>query len=313
MNLPLGAVDSMHSFRLLGRACFGFAVSFLAAVAGHASSEGDAIVARVGSSTVKRSEVEFRMRALPAFQREAMGLSEPELARKVLEEGILYDEMLAQEAKAGVVVRDARVRWHLRRAQANASLAVLKARVPPVTPEHVATYYEAHRSDFDTPERVQIWRLLVDDEKQAKSVLRDLSKATDAETWSRLVLEKSIDQATRMRGGNLGFVSPDGRSNEAGLNADPAVYRAALAVKDGEWATAPVREGNYWAVVWRRGSLKAQKRSVEDARVQIASTLLKERQEEGRNAELQRLRSAQHVELHPDLVGLVTLAPVQQP
>ena len=271
--------------------------------------EGDAVVARVGRTEVRRSELEFRMRALPAFQRNAMGLSAVELGRKVLEEGILYDEMLAQEARTGEAGKDPRTAWQVRRAQANASLTALRARLPAVTAADVAAYYEAHRIDFDTPERVQLWRLLVADELTAQKTLRGLSKDTDADRWNHVVLDTSIDQATRMRGGNLGFVLPDGRSNEAGLVVDAALYKAALTVKDGEWVPTPVREGANWAVVWRRGSLKAQKRSLDEARAQIASTLLKEREDSGRKAELARLRAERGVELHADLVGLVTIAP----
>lgn len=301
----------MSRFRSSSAAVFVqlLAVGALAASSVHAAAEGSAVVAKVGDYSVTRDDIEFRLRALPAYQRAAMGLSDAELGRKVLEEGLLYDEMLAQEARRRDAAKDPRTQWQVRRAQANAALVALKKTVPEVVPADVAAYYEAHRLDFDTPERVQVWRLLVDSESSAKELIQGLGKSSTAEQWGRLVLDKSIDQATRMRSGNLGFLLPNGHSNEAGLVVDPAVYKAALTVKDGEWVPAPVKEGEHWAVVWRRGSLHAQKRTLDEARAQITSTLGREREESARKSELARLRSVSPVETHPDLLALIVIAP----
>lgn len=275
-----------------------------------AAGEPSPIVARVGKAyEVTRATLELRLAQLPIYQRAAMGLSDPELGRKVLEEGLLYDEMLAQEAVDRGLNKEARISWQLARARANGTLVALKAQLPAVTPADVQSYYDAHKTDFDTPERLQIWRLLAPTEADANAALRSLKKDTDVETWNRLVHDKSVDQATRLRGGNLGFLLPDGHSNEAGLVADAALYKAAQGVKDGEWVAAPVKEGAHWAVVWRRGTLKAQKRTVDEARAQITTTLSREREESARKAEIARLRQAKGVEVHPDLVGLVTIMP----
>lgn len=40
---------------------------------------------------------------------------------------------------------------------------------------------------------------------------------------------------------------------------------------------APVKEGDAWAVVWRRGTIPANKRTVDDVTAQIRDTLWKQR------------------------------------
>jgi peptidyl-prolyl cis-trans isomerase C len=45
---------------------------------------------------------------------------------------------------------------------------------------------------------------------------------------------------------------------------DPVLFAAAARVKDGEMVGEPVKEGDAFAVVWRRGTLPAVRRSVEE-------------------------------------------------
>jgi peptidyl-prolyl cis-trans isomerase C len=51
-------------------------------------------------------------------------------------------------------------------------------------------------------------------------------------------------------------------------------------VKDGQLVTAPVKEGDNWAVVWRRGTIPATKRSIDDVAAQIRDTIWKQRVKE---------------------------------
>ncbi len=55
-----------------------------------------------------------------------------------------------------------------------------------------------------------------------------------------------------MRGGNLGFVSPDGTTPEPGIEGERAVLDAVAKLKDTQIGPEPVNDGNRWVVVWRR-------------------------------------------------------------
>jgi len=108
-------------------------------------------------------------------------------------------------------------------------------------------------------------------------VLDEAKKEPTDKEFGDLARDHSIDKASNLRGGNIGFVTVDGVSNEPGLKIDPAVVRAAQGVRDGQFVAAPVREGEGFAVVWRRGTIPANKRSVDDVAAQIRDTLWKTR------------------------------------
>ena len=169
---------------------------------------------------------------------------------------------------------------------------LVRAQVPPasaITDDDVARYYEANKNLYDTPERVQIWRVLFKTKAEAEQAIVQLKKDASVKAFTELARDKSLDKATAMRAGNLGFVSPDGTSNEAGVKVDPAVVAAARAVKDGELAPQPVPEADAFGVVWRRGTVPANKRPVAEVAPQIRETLYRERMEKATRARIDEL------------------------
>jgi peptidyl-prolyl cis-trans isomerase C len=112
-----------------------------------------------------------------------------------------------------------------------------------------------------------------------------------------------------MRGGNLGFLGADGTSNEAGLKADPTIVRAALTVKEGEIVPAPVAEGSNFAVVWRRGTVGAMHRTVEESKEQIQTTLFKQKLEDAQKKLLEDLRNRELHDFNPELVNSIDVTP----
>jgi peptidyl-prolyl cis-trans isomerase C len=144
----------------------------------------------------------------------------------------------------------------------------------------VQSYYDAHRDRYDTPERYQIWRILCKTEDEAKGVIADAQKSLDIKTFGDLARAHSLDKASNLRAGNLGFLSVDGTSNEPGLKVDPAVVKAAQGVRDGQLVPAPVPEGDNFSVVWRHGTIPATRRSVDDVAAQIRDIVWKARVKE---------------------------------
>jgi hypothetical protein len=115
-----------------------------------------------------------------------------------------------------------------------------------------------HERDFEKPLRIRIFRILVSTEEAAKDVLGKLKATTTIADFRKLARDLSIDRATNERGGDLGFVWPDGSTDVPQVSADPALYTAARELVDGEFSKAPVKEGKHFAVLWRRGTLPAQ-------------------------------------------------------
>ncbi len=149
-----------------------------------------------------------------------------------------------------------------------------------VTDELVAGYFSAHRADFGHPEKLRLFRLLVKERSEAETLLEKAKHLTDMAMWRDLTREHSIDKATRMRGGDLGFVHPDGNTDVPRVRVPRELFEAAARVEDGALVPEPVPEGDLYAVVWRRGSVSAVEPKLEEAAPRIRRLLVEAKLEE---------------------------------
>jgi peptidyl-prolyl cis-trans isomerase C len=186
----------------------------------------------------------------------------------------------------------------------------IRARLGPesaIPIEDVQKYYDDNRDRYDTPERLQIWRILCKTKDEAQQVLDAAKKDPTPKQFGELAREHSIDRGSNLRAGNLGFISPDGTSNDPGLKVELSLVHAAQGVHDGQLVAAPVPEGDNFAVVWRKGTLVATKRTVDQVAAQIRDTLWKTRVKDESDKLTASLRAARVHDLDESL--LATLGP----
>lgn len=171
-------------------------------------------------------------------------------------------------------------------------------------------YYKSFQDRFVRPEAISVWRILVGSEEQAKTLVAQIKASpTPQKTWSLAAREHSLDKATHFRKGYLGFVRADGSTDVPQVRVSPAVYAAASALVDGAYGEVPFREGEHWAVVWRRGSRKEERVSLERAQPEIAQQLSLAAARKGLATILTTLR-AQHVtDYHPELLEALPSPP----
>ena len=86
-----------------------------------------------------------------------------------------------------------------------------------------------------------------------------------------------MDEATKFRGGNLGFLDANGVSDDAPVSVDRAVVEAAKGLHDGAFVEHAVAERGYFGVVWRRATVAAVHRTVDEVAPQIRGALWRER------------------------------------
>ena len=110
-----------------------------------------------------------------------------------------------------------------------------------------------------------------------------------------------------MRRGELGFVMADGRTNRPRVNVDPSLFVAAKSIKNGELAPAPVAEGNQFAVIWRRGSVPAVSRSLQQETHLIRQILTRTKLRDRLNALLTQLRTDQLRDVNAPLLEYVKI------
>jgi peptidyl-prolyl cis-trans isomerase C len=250
-----------------------------------------AVVVEVAGRALTSSELRERGAALPGaslhpLPRGAGG------TRAFLHDVLIPELLLEQHASSVTLPAH-------RRDQALAfALEARLARSVAVSDDEVAQFFAEHRERFNTPAAVALWRILTDSEEEAREILEQVrGKATGAELWSSLARERSLDAATKMRRGDLGFVHADGRTDVPQVRVNPAVFQAAAALQDGELAPAPIRDGNHFAALWRRGNRAATEVSLASARDEIRRVLLRERSELALTSLVARLRD-EHVSLY---------------
>ena len=270
------------------------------------------MVLAVGTRKVTVGELEDHIAGIPPYQLATFGGSREAVARAYLEQVLVRDLVLAGGAEKRGLDKQLPTSQLLARALSSAALRkshTTYASAAAIPDEDVRRYYEENRSRFDSPERINLWRILCKTRDEAATVLEAARREPTIAKFNDLARDHSIDKATNMRGGNLGFVGPDGASNEAGVKVDPALVKAAQTVKDGELLAQPIAEGAGFAVVWRRGTVPANKRTVLESSAQIRAALFRERTESGEKKLIDDLRAKHVKELNAGLLGLIELRP----
>jgi peptidyl-prolyl cis-trans isomerase C len=267
-------------------------------------------VLTVGARKVTVGELEDHLAAIPPYQLAAFGGSREAIARAYLDQVLTRDLLLSTGAEQRGLDKQLPTSQLLVRALSSATLRKTRGPYPSaaaVPAEEVRRYYDENRSRFDSPERINLWRILCKTREEAITVLETARREGTIGRYNELAREHSIDKATNLRGGNLGFVGPDGASNEAGVKVDPELVKAALTVKDGEFVPQPVTEGTAFAIVWRRGTVPANRRTLEESTAQIRAAIFRERTEAAEKALISDLRTKQVKEVNVGLLGLIEL------
>ncbi len=275
------------------------------------SADGaDQVVVTVGTTKVTVGELEQRLSKIPPYQLATLGSSPSEIKKRYVDE-VLVPELLAvaEAEKRGLDQEEPahrRVLGVLQKAVADQ----VREEAAKVTPDEVKDYYEANRHRFNTPKRVKIWRILVASEDEAKKLIASLH-GTDLETqtkWNTKARD-SLDKSTGMRNGDIGFVAADGETETPQLRVDPALFAAADQVKDGEMVQKPVKEGDRWAVVWRRGSLDPVVRTLAQESPNILKILAREKVEDAVKNLAKKLRDEHLKNVATELLEYVDIDP----
>jgi peptidyl-prolyl cis-trans isomerase C len=251
-------------------------------------------VAQVGPMPITGEALTQRLRKIPEFQRAALADSPDQLKRRVLQTWLIPELRYAQEASRLKLEQRPSIQNRERELLREAMDRALRTEVAlknPLTPGDLQAYFEANRGRFETPRRIHLWRILTDDEALAKRILSESKGVDGIKQWSQFARDSSLDKATHLRNGDLGFVHPDGNTDTPTLRVDPALFVAADKLSDGELAPEPIKEGSHFAVIWRRGSMKASNRTLSQEAGSIRQVLERQRLEQARNELLGALRS----------------------
>jgi peptidyl-prolyl cis-trans isomerase C len=279
-----------------------------ASVVAEEDPSGALVVAKVGARSVTARALVQRLSGVPEFQLATLGSSPAEIKRNFLEQVVLRDELFAQGAEAKKLDQVTRARERIDHALRTARINALRENLD-VAPAEIAEFYSENRARFDAPERIAVTRILCATRAEAAVVLAEAKSSGTSQRWNDLAREHSLDKATSMRGGALGFLARDGSSSEASVRADPALFIAASKVKDGEFVPEPIEEGKAYAVIWRRGGTPGVHRTLEEESAAIRQILARRKLADAVKALTDTLRAAEKVEEHPEFVDILEVSP----
>jgi peptidyl-prolyl cis-trans isomerase C len=252
------------------------------------------VVVTVGDTKITVKELEDRLSKVPQFQLTTLGKTPAEIKKAYVEQVLVPELLQVEEAKRRGVEKEEPARRRVTGVLAKAVEEEAKKEASQVSPEDVKAYYEANKHRFNTPKRVKIWHIVTATEAEAKKILAAV-KGSDLESMKKWAdfAKQSLDKSTALRNGDLGFVTADGQTDTPQLKVDPAVFAAADKVKDGEFVPEPVKEGERWAVLWRRGSLEPVVRTLAQEGPNIQKILAREKVEEAVANLVKKLRETQ--------------------
>jgi len=261
----------------------------------------DVVVARVGDATITARELERRMGEMPQNVLATMGSTPQEV--------MVPAALFAEEAKAKGLEKQREVRDRMLSVLRSALVRDLKQglNADAVDDDDVKSFYQGNPDKFSAPKRIGIYRILVSSEAEASALVKEVGSVPDPKAWNDLARDKSLDKASRLRGGNLGLVAEDGVTGQAGDKVDPALFAAADPVKEGELVPRPVKEGDKWAVVWKRQETRPSVRSFQQEAPGIKANLEDERLRKAMQDLLSGLRSELVGELNPELCDMVSV------
>jgi peptidyl-prolyl cis-trans isomerase C len=270
------------------------------------------VIARVGEVTITVADVERRLATIPPFQLRTFGGTPAEVRRNFVEKVLVREALLAQGAAAqGLAARDdvkERVRGVLRTAFMNRLKGGVAAGTV-VTDADIKAYYEKNSTKFNAPERVSLWIIATHKQEEAKEILDELHKDNSPKHWAELAGKRSIDAATGMRKGDLGWVLPDGTTAEPGLKVSAAIMEGVGKLKDGDIAAEPIHDGDRWVVLWRRQTMKSVNRPVELEAGSIRQMLVHMRTDAKVKEAIASLRKENLRDHDPDMVDLFDITP----
>jgi len=251
-----------------------------------AGDDGEQILATVGTARITLADYAAALSRMDRYER--LRYQSTDRRVQLLEEMVDL-ELLAGEALRLGLDRDPEVAMRLDQALRDELLEDLKQSLPsPQTlPEvEVRAYYEAHRAEFEEPERRRIGAIVVADAALAERLAEQAARATAAE-FGELVRRHSLfrappDENTPIElEGDLGIVSLEKTKPAADSTIPEPVIRAVFALeKIGDVAPQPVAADGRNYVVRLTGRTERRQRTLAEAdraiRLRLADQKLRE-------------------------------------
>jgi len=279
----------------------------------------DNAVARIGNEIITVEDFQEMMRHRPVGKNAA--------AREALLDELVEFRVRVQQAKARGYDRDPKMIASFDRLLADkvrAEEQAAEAEQLKVTPEEIDAYYKSHLTTFNVPAKIRVAQIFVEapanfseekraerrakiDEARAKAVANE--QPTE---FGRLAAEYSYDQATKYKGGDVGYLMEG--MNSAGVDViEPSVFTAAFALSQpGQLSDIIVTpKGFYLLKLTER--YPSSVRPFAAVKAQIASTLQREKNKQAQESHVKKIIADKTIELRRDRLAAIPAPPPDHP
>lgn len=269
---------------------------------------GGAWVAKFGGQSITDAELAARFSEMNPYARARFQTVEQ---RRDYVEGLVRFELLAQEAVRRNLHNDPEVVEAARRVMVQQLLKKeLDEGTGGVTDAQVASYYQAHTSDYVKPAMTRLSHIAFkkEDRARAEEIFAQVKALAplDAAGFGKLAREHSADERTRELDGDLRFLSDEELSAQYGPQLAAA---AAALVRVGDVAPALVETPQALHIVKLQGRQLALNLTVEQARPSIQQLLANESKQERFRALMERLKKDAHLELNESSLAAMVVDP----
>jgi len=216
-------------------------------------------------------------------------------------------ELLAAEAARRGYETHPAVRYTVKDSAAQALVREeVEGKITPdsISRDDVRAYYEAHPQDFHRDPMRRASVIVLDSAEEAQRLLPEAQKA-DARGFSELAKQHSKDEATKAKGGDVGYFArePLGDGSEGAI--DPAVRKAAFALGEIGDTSAVQIEGRH-ALVRLSGERPERHVTLDDAAPSIRAKLWRERRQQALDALFSSLRARDKPEVYESRVHAIS-------
>jgi peptidyl-prolyl cis-trans isomerase C/foldase protein PrsA len=141
-------------------------------------------------------------------------------------------------------------------------------------------YYDKNKAEFKDPGGIQIYHILVKDEKTARGIIDKLNNGGD---FSALAKEFSIDTSNKDQGGDLGLVNED-------TQFVTEFKTAALALQPGEYTKEPVKSQYGYHIIKSGDKKEPRQKTFEEVKATVIAQLENKQKDQAYKEYMEKLK-----------------------
>lgn len=168
-----------------------------------------------------------------------------------------------------------------------------------VNDEQIEAYYNEHKDEFISQERVKARIIVLETEKSAAQAKKDLSKGLSADSFGEYAKKNSIDKTNARNGGYLGYITR-GRYIP-GIGRDAGIEEAIFALDENQISN-PIKTKKGWSIFYIEKKEASTLKPLDRVKTLITNKLRREMRETSQKDAMDSLKEKYNCQVFEDKV-----------